>query len=107
MSLTCVMSWWLISGEAAVIHAAHSGLSATKDNGQNKAGEIAAGRGSPHRSAALAPRSYLIGEFPPHYLCMPPGRAPLVGVGGLGGGCVGLGGDKALANIVFLEVFGV
>lgn len=103
MSLTCMMSRWLIPGEAAVIHAAHSGLSAAKDNGQNKAGERAAGRGSPRRSAALGPHSYLIGESPP------PPTLPLhasrlhsnLGVGGLVGGSVGSGGDKALANIVF------
>lgn len=67
------MSWWLIPGEAAVIHAAHSGLSAAKDNGQNKAGESAAGRGSPRHSAAQPPHSYLIGEFLMRYLCMPSG----------------------------------
>lgn len=52
MSLTCMMSRWLIPGEAAVIHTAHSGLSATKDNDKNKARESAAGRGSPRSSAA-------------------------------------------------------
>lgn len=84
MSLTCMMSRWLIPGEAAVIHAAHSGLSAAKDNGQNKAGERAAGGGSPRRSAALGPHSYLIGESPPHYLCMPPGCTPIWGWAALG-----------------------
>lgn len=101
MNLTRVMSMWSIPREAAVIHAAHSGLSAAKDNRQNKAGESTAGRGNPHCSAALAPRSYLIGEFPPHYLCTPPGCSPLLGVGGLGGCSVGSGGNKALAIFVF------
>lgn len=91
----------MIPSKAAVIHAAHSGLSAAKDNGQNKAGESAAGRRSPRCSAALAPHSYLIGEFPPHYVCSPPGCTPLLGVGGLGGSSVGLGGVKVLANAVF------
>lgn len=48
------------SVKAAVIHAALSGLSADKDNGQNKAEENAAGRRSPQSSAALSPHSYLI-----------------------------------------------
>lgn len=78
-----MMSRWLIPGEAAVIHAAHSGLSAAKDNGQNKAGESAAGRGSPHHCAAQPPHSYFDWRSP-HALPLHASRlhSTLGGVGG-------------------------
>ena len=81
MSLTCTMSRWLIPGEAAVIHAAHSGLSATKDNRQNKAGESAAGGRKPSSLSSASPSQLFDWRIPPRitFACL---KAELHSAGG-------------------------
>lgn len=79
------MSRWLIPAEAAVIHAAHSGLSAAKDNGAEQSWGEHRRQRKPSPLSSVSPSQLFDWRILPTLPLRASRLPPLLGVGGLGG----------------------